>query len=80
MPLRVTLMRSGSLKIEVQPHLSDKGAKLRGKPSCEVPLCERSGHFQKKQCCDITKQCRCVDPVTGQTTVQPQSDPNVRCP
>ncbi|KAF8771866.1 U24-ctenitoxin-Pn1a-like [Argiope bruennichi] len=61
-------------------HLARAHAIKSGKTLCETPVCERNGHFQKKQCCDITRECRCVDPVTGQNTVQPQKNLNLHCP
>ncbi|GFU46558.1 uncharacterized protein NPIL_98671 [Nephila pilipes] len=60
-------------------HLAKLEATKAKKPPCEILECDRSGKFQKKQCCQSTRQCRCVDPTTGQTTRQAVSDMNLQC-
>ncbi|GIY60133.1 uncharacterized protein CDAR_39011 [Caerostris darwini] len=46
---------------------------------CDVPVCERSGEYRKKQCCDRTRQCRCVHPITGETVQQATANMNLQC-
>ncbi|GFV83090.1 uncharacterized protein TNCV_2802161 [Trichonephila clavipes] len=50
------------------------------KPACEIPECQINGQYEKKQCCVQTKQCRCVDETTGETTVSDTDDMDLTCP
>ncbi|GIY60129.1 uncharacterized protein CDAR_38991 [Caerostris darwini] len=60
--------------------LAKNVAVISGKSTCEIPVCNSSGTFEKKQCCPTTQKCRCVDPKTGRTTVQEISNMNLQCP
>ncbi|GFU46560.1 uncharacterized protein NPIL_98681 [Nephila pilipes] len=60
-------------------HLARNEALRTQKPACEIPVCERSGKYQKRQCCERTKKCRCVDVTTGQTIVADTANMNLVC-
>ncbi|XP_071043185.1 U20-hexatoxin-Hi1a [Parasteatoda tepidariorum] len=60
-------------------HLARDIAMKNSALPCDVPKCDRSGKYHKKQCCETTRKCHCVDAVTGQKKTQPTSDTNLVC-
>ncbi|GFQ99749.1 uncharacterized protein TNCT_376601 [Trichonephila clavata] len=63
-----------------QCYLAKSVALLSEKPACEVPVCLKSGKYQKRQCCEQTRKCRCVNEITGETVVPDTANMNLSCP
>ncbi|KAG8181177.1 hypothetical protein JTE90_010949 [Oedothorax gibbosus] len=53
---------------------------VEGKRGCDLPTCQRSGKYEKKQCCAKTGLCHCVNETTGEKTNQPSNNRNLQCP
>uniref|UniRef100_A0A4Q8KDG5 U55-Deinotoxin-Dsu1a_1 n=1 Tax=Deinopis subrufa TaxID=1905329 RepID=A0A4Q8KDG5_DEISU len=56
----------------------DEALKNSASGPCDVPECEKSGKFMKRQCCGNT--CHCVDPDTGVRKSDATGDSRLRCP